>query len=341
MGARVIVTGGAGFIGTLLARRLLAAPLAVGGAEAAPVDSLVLADLAALPPDVAADPRVRAVTGELATVIDGAGDADVIFHLAGVVSGAAEADFDLGMRVNVDGTRAVLEHGRRQAAPPVLVFSSSLAVFGADPAFPGEPDGSVGDDTLPRPQSSYGVQKFIGEQLVADYTRKGFVRGRSVRLVTVSVRPGKPNAAASSFLSGIIREPLAGLRANCPVPPDTPVALSSPGRTLRGILCAAAAGDAAWGSRTAVNLPGLATTPRSMAAAMDRVAGYAASDLIDWADDPVIGAIVRSWPARVRTPRASALGLRPDDSFDDIVREYLAGRDGLPPGRDGAAVSAG
>jgi D-erythronate 2-dehydrogenase len=144
-----------------------------------------------------------------------------------------------------------------------------------------------------------------------------------VRLMTVSVRPGKPNAAASSFMSGIIREPLADVRATCPVPPDTPVALSSPRRTLEGILRAAAASDAAWGSRTALNLPALATTPQAMADAMDRVAGYAASDLIDWADDPVTGAIVRSWPARVETPRATALGLRAETSFDDIVRAYL------------------
>src|SRR3984957_13395292 len=159
---RVIVTGGAGFIGTLLARRLLAA---------------------------AADPRVRAVTGDLVSVTGELGEADAIFHLAGVVSGAAEADFDLGMHGNVDGTRAILEHARRHRTPPVLVFSSSLAVFGTDPALPAGPGGPVGDDTLPRPQSSYGVQKFIGEQLVADYTRKGFVRGRSVRLMTAAARP--------------------------------------------------------------------------------------------------------------------------------------------------------
>ena len=323
MSTRVIVTGGAGFIGTLLARRLLAKPVTIGDARPAPVEELVLVDLAAPPPDVAADPRVRAVTGDLVSVTDELGEADAIFHLAGVVSGAAEADFDLGMRVNVDGTRAVLERARRQRTPPVLVFSSSLAVFGADPARPAGAGGPVGDDTLPRPQSSYGIQKFVGEQLVADYTRRGFVRGRSVRLMTVAVRPGKPNAAASSFVSGIIREPLAGLRATCPVPPGTPIALSSPRRTLQGILRAAAVGDATWGSTTAMNLPALATTPRSMAAAMDRVVGYAASDLIDWTDDPVIGAIVRSWPASVETPRASALSLRPEASFDDIVREYL------------------
>ena len=185
---------------------------------------------------------------------------------------------------------------------------------------------------LPRPQSSYGIQKFVGEQLVADYARKGFVRGRWVRLMTVSVRPGRPNAAASGFLSGIIREPLAGERARCPVDPDTPVALSSPRRTLEGILRAAAVDDAAWGSRTAMNLPALTTTPREMADALDRVAGAGASDRIDWVDDPVVRAIVGSWPARLRTPRAQRLGLRADTSFDDVVRAYLADNPGATAG---------
>jgi hypothetical protein len=156
---RVIVTGGAGFIGTLLARRLLAKPVTIGDARPAPVDELVLVDLVAPPPDVAADPRVRAVTGDLAGAADELEDADAIFHLAGVVSGAAEADFDLGMRVNLDGTRAVLDRARRHRTAPVLVFSSSLAVFGADPALRTGAGGPVGDDTLPRPQSSYGIYR--------------------------------------------------------------------------------------------------------------------------------------------------------------------------------------
>jgi nucleoside-diphosphate-sugar epimerase len=319
---KAVITGGAGFIGTLLARRLLAGPVQVGGAAPAHLDELVLADLVPPAPDLAADERVRVVVGDLGSTLPGIGGADLWFHLAGVVSAAAEADFDLGMRTNVDGLRALLEHIRRHDVPPVLVFSSSLAVFGSDPAI--GPVGTVSDDTLPRPQSSYGIQKFIGEQLVADYTRKGFVRGRSVRLMTVTVRPGRPNAAASAFLSGIIREPLAGLRAACPVPADTPIAVSSPSRTLAAIARAAVVDDTTWGSRTAMNLPALTTTPREMARALDRVTGSAAvSGLIDWTDDPAIGAIVRSWPARFETLRASRLGLAADATFDDIVREYI------------------
>lgn len=317
---RAVITGGAGFVGTLLARRLLSAPIAVGGTGPAEVDELVIVDIVAPRSEVAADSRVRSVVGDLRTAAFG--DADIVFHLAGVVSGAAEADFDLGMRTNVDGTRAVLERCRGQSVPPVVVFSSSLAVFGADPAI--GPLGTVDDDTLPRPQTSYGVQKFVGEQFVADYTRKGFVRGRCVRLMTVSVRPGKPNAAASSFLSGIIREPLAGQPAICPVPADTPVALSSPRRTLDGILCAASVDDETWGSRTALNLPALTTTPREMAGSLDRLAGHGTSDLIEWTEDAVITSMVATWPARVETPRARRLGLRPDESFDDIVRAYIA-----------------
>lgn len=326
---KILITGGAGFLGTLLARRLLAEPVALGGVPAAEVDELLLVDLAPPPAGLADDPRVRPLAGELGGALGELGAVDAVFHLAGVVSGAAEADFDLGMHTNLDGTRALLEYCRGLRTPPVLVFSSSLAVFGNDPALP--PLTVVDDDTLPRPQSSYGIQKFIGEQLVADYTRKGFVRGRSVRLMTVSVRPGKPNAAASSFLSGIIREPLAGVRAVCPVPPDTPIALSSPRRTLEGLLRAAEADDAAWGSRTAMNLPALTTTPRGMAGALDRVAGPGTSDLIDWADDPAVGAIVRSWPAEFDTPRARALGLQAEKSFDDIVRAYLTDNPGARP----------
>jgi nucleoside-diphosphate-sugar epimerase len=324
VGARVLITGGAGFLGSLLARRLLASPIGLGGGTAEQVDELVLVDLVAPPADLVSAGRVRSVVGELGSVLADVGEVDAVFHLAGVVSGAAEADFDLGLRTNVDGMRAVLEHARRHRVPPVLVFSSSLAVFGSDPAL--GPLGTVDDDTLPRPQTSYGIQKFIGEQLVADYTRKGFVRGRSVRLMTVSVRPGRPNAAASGFLSGIVREPVAGQRAVCPVPPDTPVALSSPRATLAAIVLAAELDDETWGSRTAMNLPGLSTTPEEMAASLDRVVGAGTSELIDWTVDPAIAAMVRTWPADVRARRAERLGLTAEKSFDDIVRAYLTDR---------------
>lgn len=321
---KALITGGAGFLGTLLARRLLAAPIAVGGAPAVALTGLAVADLVPPPQDVADDPRVSVLRGGLDRMLGELPDVDVVFHLAGVVSGAAEADFDLGMRTNVDALRDLLEWCRARPAPPVLVFTSSLAVFGSDPAI--GPLGEVDDDTLPRPQSSYGIQKFIGEQLVADYTRKGFVRGRSIRLMTVVVRPGAPNAAASSFLSGIIREPLAGQRSVCPVPRDTPVALSTPALTIEGIVTAAAVSDDEWGSRTAMNLPALTTTPAEMAAALDRVTGEPTSRLIDWTDDERIRAIVASWPARFRTPRAHALGLKAPESFDDVIRQHLDAR---------------
>jgi D-erythronate 2-dehydrogenase len=182
----------------------------------------------------------------------------------------------------------------------------------------------VDDDTLPTPQSSYGTQKVISEYLLADYTRKGFLRGRAIRLMTVSVRPGRPNAAASGFLSGIIREPLAGQRATCPVDPSTEAALCSPAKAIAGLLCAAESTDQAWGGRTAVNLPALTVAVSDMVAALERVAGPQASALIDWVPDPAVARMVATWPARVRADRAARLGLTPDPDFDSVIRMHLA-----------------
>jgi nucleoside-diphosphate-sugar epimerase len=246
----------------------------------------------------------------------------VIFHLAAAVSAECEADFDLGMRANLRATESLLASCRALAAFPVVVFASSIAVFGASSEHP--LPAVVDDHTLPNPQSSYGAQKVIGEQLLADYTRKGFLRGRAVRLMTVSVRPGRPNAAASSFLSGIIREPLAGERAICPVDARTAVALVSPARAIDGLLCAATSSDEAWGGRSAVNLPALTVTVADMAAALERVAGPEVSALIDWVPDPVVARLVTSWPARFRADRAARLGLTPDPDFDSVIAMHLA-----------------
>ena len=323
----IVITGGAGFLGARLARTLLAlGQLSLAGAPARDIARITLVDRAPPPPDLAANPRIAAATGDLNAQLanDGATfwrEADAVFHLAAAVSGECEADFDLGMRSNFAATHGLLEKLRALGTRPVLVFSSSLAVFGDSPEQP--LPALIDDHTLPTPQTSYGIQKFIGEQLVADYTRKGFVQGRSVRLMTVSVRPGQPNGAASGFFSGMIREPLAGLRAACPVPDETPVAIASPARTIEGIVRAAEASDADWGPRTALNLPSLATTVGEMAAALERVAGRAATDLLDRTPDAAIRRIVKTWPGRFDTPRARALGLTADESFDAVIRAYV------------------
>ena len=324
----IVITGGAGFVGARLARTLLArGTLGLAGAGAAPIDKITLVDRAPPAADLAGQARVTAVVGDLNDLLAQQPDAVVpkdaalVYHLAAAVSGECEADFDLGMRANLDATHALLAACRKAGTQPTIVFASSLAVFGTSPEQP-LPE-VLKDDTLPTPQTSYGIQKYIGEQLVADYGRKGFVRGRSVRLMTVCVRPGKPNAAASSFFSGMIREPLAGQRAPCPVPDETMVALSSPGRTVEGLIRAAEASDAQWGPRTALILPSISTTVGEMAAALGRVAGKAATDLLDRTPDPVIQKIVKTWPGRIDAARARGLGLLPDASFEAIVREYV------------------
>ena len=338
----VVITGGAGFLGSRLARELLAAgSLEVAGGEARPLSRVTLVDQAPVPPDLAADERVTAVRGDLAELLDPAaagpdtlaiGEAEVIFHLAAAVSGECEADFDLGIRANLRATEALLASCRTLGTSPLVVFSSSLAVFGgsADHPLPAVVD----DQTLPNPQTSYGAQKVVGEQLLADYTRKGFLRGRALRLVTISVRPGRPNGAASGFMSGIIREPLAGQRATCPVAPDTEVALASPAKAIAGLRSAATASDQAWGGRSAVNLPALTVSLADMADALARIAGPQVSALIDWIPDAEIARMVASWPARVRADRAARLGLTPDPDFDSIIRMHLAeSRSGASEGR--------
>jgi nucleoside-diphosphate-sugar epimerase len=323
----VLITGGSGFLGLRLARTLLQQEsLSLAGAPSRTLGQLTLTDRVAPPPDLLTDPRVVAHAGDLLTLLQDAAlptaDVDLIVHLAAAVSAECEADFDLGMRSNLDTMRGLLDYARRQPRPPLVVFASSVAVFG-DPL--GRPfQQTVTDETLPTPQNSYGIQKFIGEQLMADYGRKGFIRARSLRLMTVSVRPGRPNGAASGFLSGMIREPLAGLPCRVPVPPDTAVALASPGNTIRGMLRAITASDTEWGARTAVNLPSVCVTVQEMAQTLGRVAGPEALQALDWAVDPVVTRVVGGWPSRFQTDRALRLGLLPDPDFASIVRDYIA-----------------
>jgi len=324
---RILITGGSGFLGARLARTLLAqGELALAGGPVLPLKQLLLTDLAPPPADLLADARVQFVGGDLnALLASGAltlvGVAGVV-HLAAAVSGDCEADLDLGLRSNLHATLALLQAARHAGGAPVFVYASSVAVFGG---MPGQPLPSVIDDaSLPTPQSSYGIQKFMGEQLVADFSRRQLVQGRSARLMTVAVRPGRPNGAASGFLSGMVREPLAGQRAVVPVAPGTPVALASPGNTVAGLLRALQTSAAEWGPRSALNLPALATTVGALAAALERLAGPQASALLDWQPDARIAAIVSGWPSCFAAERAQRLGLRPDASVDALLHAYVA-----------------
>lgn len=312
---KIVVTGGAGFLGQGLARALL------NNKQKQKVTELVLADIAPVRDDaLLRDARVRSVTGDLREVLarDVLRGVDGVFHLAAAVSGECEADIDVGMRANLDNTRALLDTCRTSTQPPRLVFSSSLAVYG------GRMPEVVADDTLPMPQNSYGAQKFICEQLIADYARKGYIDGRSVRLPTVTVRPGKPNKAASGFMSGIIREPLAGMDATCPVDPQTGVWITSPRFAVAGLMAAFDTPRDQWGGRTAMNLPGLSVRVSQMIESLARVGGAAAAAHVRVEPDVAISTIVGGWPWRFDTVRANALGLAAPAAMDDIVAEYIA-----------------
>jgi nucleoside-diphosphate-sugar epimerase len=313
---RIVITGGCGFLGRRLALLLLDQGSALGS-----VDELVLFDNApsALPlPD---DKRVRLVTGDIADrdtvkrlIAPGT---DAVFHLAAIVSGQAEADIDLGYRVNLDGTRAVLDACRALGSCPRLIFTSSLAVYGG--ALPP----SVGDDTALTPQSSYGAQKAIGELLVNDYSRKGFVDGRALRLPTVVVRPGLPNRAASTFASSIIREPLSGKDAVCPVAPETVMALASPRRVVAALAHALELPGEALGANRSLQVPGFSVQVGEIAAALRRAGGEAAYHRIAWQPDPAVQRIISSWPMALSTPRADALGFERDTGIDEAVRFFI------------------
>ena len=317
---KVLITGGGGFIGNRLANAILKrGTLADAAGQQTAVTQITLLDIA-FPQQT--DPRLKCVTGDLTDQALLAelmgGDTGSVFHLASIVSGGAEADFDLGYKINLEGSRALLETCRAQARPPRYVFASSVAVFG------GDLPRTLDDSTTPNPQTSYGAQKVCCEYLTTDYSRKGFIDGRSLRLPTISVRAGKPNLAASSFASGIIREPLAGVVSPCPVSQETSVWLLSPGKVVDAFMHAHDLPSASWGTSRVLNLPGITSSVKEMVDALRKIAGDPVANRVEWKPDARIQGIVDSWPVRFVTARAQKLGFAADPSVESIIRDYIA-----------------
>ena len=319
---RILITGGGGFLGQQVARGLLAPDRGGRGTHASSdVSEMILLDQA-FSTSRLQDKRIKYVTGDILDrqLINSTFDApiDAVFHLASVVSAGAEADFDLGMRVNIDGMRAVMDACRANSAPPRVVFTSSVAAFG------GSLPEVVTDSTATTPQSSYGTQKVIGELLVNDYTRKGYIDGRCLRLPTIVVRPGKPNRAASGFMSSIIREPLKGEIAMCPVSAETRMWIASPECAVNSLLHAFDLPAEQWGSNRTLNAPGISVSVVEALDALRRIAGNEKSDLVRFVADPAIEKIVYGWPVRFVTSRGDALGFKRDKSIDDIIRSHIS-----------------
>ncbi|MFQ5936440.1 MAG: D-erythronate dehydrogenase [Acidiferrobacterales bacterium] len=319
---KVLITGGCGFIGLRLTRALLkkGSLIAPGGRETG-VREIVVCDVSAPPAPLPEDTQLRMVRTDVtdaravrSLVTE---DTTIVFHLAAAVSAEAEADFDLGMHINLHGTLNVLDACRRLATTPRMVFASSVAVYG------GAMPEIIEDSTALTPQSSYGAEKALAELLINDYSRKKFIDGRAVRLPTVVVRPGKPNRAASSFASSIIREPLQGEEAECPVPPETGMWILSPRRAVESLIRAAELPADLWGSNRAVALPGLSLSVAEMVEGLRRVAGKRVAERVRWRRDARIEQIVCSWPARFAPRRAEALGFKADRSMDEIIQAFI------------------
>ena len=319
---KVLIIGGAGMVGRNLAEALVAA----GRLGDRPVTEVTLFDVVPAMTQGTDSLRVRAETGDIAdrATVDAliAPRPDVIFHLAAIVSGEAEADFDKGYRINLDGTRNLFEAIR--AIPgyhPRVVYTSSIAVFGAP--FPE----AIGDDFITAPMTSYGAQKMIGELLLNDYSRRGIFDGVGIRLPTIVVRPGKPNKAASGFFSGIIREPLAGLEAVLPVDDDVRHWVASPASATDFLIHAATMDTAPLGARRCLTMPGLSVTVGEMIAALGEVAGQDKVALIRREPDATIRGIVAGWPRNFDAARATAAGFVADASFQDIIRAHIRDMD--------------
>ena len=305
----ITILGGAGFLGRKVAARLAAGAL--------PVSSLTLFDLHEPPPLPAPFP-VHRLAGDLAELPPAAipPGTNVVFHLAAVVSAAAEADYELGRRVNVRGTDAVIDACRQLDEPPRVVFTSSVA------SFSGGQGAVLGDDARQVPANSYGAQKAAAELFLADASRRGFLDAVLIRLPTVIVRPGRPNKAASSFVSGIMREPLLGLPAELPVEDGFAVWVCSPRRAVEWLLHAATMDTSAMGLDRSVNPPGLRATVGNMLQALDAVRP-GASALVRRVPDPAIAAIVGGWPAAFVPDRALHLGFAPHEPLQEVVQAFV------------------
>ncbi|WP_028958366.1 D-erythronate dehydrogenase [Sulfitobacter sp. 20_GPM-1509m] len=312
----ILIIGGGGVVGQKLAKALAAK----GTLRGAPITRLTLADVVD-PAPVEADFTVDTTRCDIADAASVAQvvtqDTDVIYLLAAIVSAHAEEDFDAGMQINLFGTYNVLERCRTLGNTPVVVFTSSIAVYG------GEAQNPLGDHSYPNPQTSYGGQKAIGEILINDYSRKGFVDGRAFRLPTISVRPGKPNRAASSFMSSILREPLNGQEAVCPVDGDFLHYYLSPRKCADNLVKAAELDAAAIGQNRAMQMPGKVWSIDQVIAAMTAVAGPEPAKLIRWEAQPEVQAIVSGWRWDIHADKAESLGLEADASFEDNIRYYL------------------
>jgi nucleoside-diphosphate-sugar epimerase len=325
---RVVITGGTGFVGRKLAARLLKDGSLEGpGGGKQEISELVLFDNAEPNPALElSDKRLKVTTGDITDTAQVEAlitpDTGSIWHLAAVVSAGAEADLDLGYAVNLDGTRHVVNACRKLKTPPRLMFASSAAVYG------GEPPLSVDDLTPPSPRTSYGGQKAMGEIFVNDYTRRGILDGRSMRLPTIVVRPGRPNKAASTFASSIMREPLAGEKAICPVSPESKMAILSPRRLIETLITLHNLEGAKLGFNRTVLLPSISVSIGEMADSLRRIGGEEAAGRIVWQPDPFIQKIVDQWPGSMKAPRAEGLGLKADANMDEIVTAFV--EDDLP-----------
>ncbi|MEX2595247.1 MAG: D-erythronate dehydrogenase [Anditalea sp.] len=312
----ILILGGGGFLGRRLAKELIEN----GGLTQGKLTHLTLVDVA-FPEDMLQDSRLECIEADFSDEAAITGilqhHPDVIFHLAAIVSGEAEKNFDVGMKINFHASLQILELCRKLAIHPRIVFSSSCGVFGGDVSK------VISDETGPKPRSSYGTQKAMVELLMNDYSRRGFIDARSLRLPTITVRPGKPNAATSSFLSAIIREPLHGKSASYPVPSETAFWIQSPKRVIQNFIHAANIDEKVLGDDRVINLPGLTASVQEMIKSLEQITNSEVTKLISYEPDTFLQSIVLTWPPHFDTLKANKLGFVSDTSVEEIIRSYM------------------